>query len=97
MDENECPGPGEVWPARELELVRESIVRDAMEDLDRPHIVLIRDGRLDLTLVMGPFPDALTATVAAHGQRLEDDRELGESQSRTYAVFVLLPPVSVAV
>lgn len=97
MEAIPCPEPDGVWQAPALEILRESIVREAMNDLDRPHIVLISDVQLDTTVVMGPFPDALTASVAADRQRREDDRELGGSVSRTYRVFVLFPPVSVPV
>jgi hypothetical protein len=97
VDEGGWPGPDGGWCTPELEIVRDSIVREAIDELDRPHIVLIHDGQLDLTLVLGPFPDALTAAVAAHDQRREDERELGDSTSRSYDVHVLLPPIPVAV
>ena len=93
--ENECPGPGEDWRALAVETLRETLVREAMEDLDRPHVLLVGDVGLGLTLVLGPFPDALTATVAAHAQQQEDDRELGPSSVRTYQVSLLFPPMPV--
>lgn len=91
--EPECPGPERPWQAAALELLRESIVSQAMSDLDRPHIVLISDPDLDLTFVLGPFPDALSAMVGADAQRREDLRELGDGDRRSYRVLVLLPPV----
>jgi hypothetical protein len=97
MDASECPEPDGVWQAPALEAVRESIVWEAVNDLDRPHIVLINDPELDVALVLGPFPDALSATVGAETQRREDVRELGESGRRTYRVLLLLPPMLAAV
>jgi hypothetical protein len=93
MKMGELPEPERVWAASALEILRESIVSQAMDDLERPHIVLIDDPELDLAFVLGPFADALSATVAADAQRQEDLRELGESGHRTYRVLVLLPPV----
>jgi hypothetical protein len=95
--ESERPRPGQDWQAVAVETLRETLVREAMEDLDRPHVVLVGDVELGLTLVLGPFPDALTAAVAADAQRREDDRELGPSSVRTYRVSLIFPPMPVAV
>jgi hypothetical protein len=89
--------PGDDWQARAVAAVRETLVRQALDDLDRPHVVIVGDAGLGMTLVLGPFPDALSATIAAEAQRLEDDRELGPSSVRTYQVSLIFPPMPVSV
>ncbi|WP_344045961.1 hypothetical protein [Nocardioides panacihumi] len=79
-------------PGDAIRLIRELLVQDAMHDLDRPHVVLISDSSWETVTVIGPFPDAMAATVAADAQRAEDIRELGPSTSRSYLVSLLFPP-----
>lgn len=91
--ESRCPRTGEDWQSLAVEAVRETLVREAMDDLERPHVVLIEDVVLGLRLVLGPFPDALSATLAADAQRQEGERELDPTSVRTYEVALILPPV----
>ena len=85
--DSRSPQPGDA-----LRLIQELLVQDAMHDLDRPHVVLISDSSWETVTVIGPFPDAFAATVAADAQRVEDIRELGPSPSRSYLVSLLFPP-----
>ena len=85
--DSRSPQPGDA-----IRLIQELLVQDAMHDLDRPHVVLISDSSWETVTVIGPFPDAMAATVAADAQRAEDIRELGPSPSRSYLVSLLFPP-----
>lgn len=75
-----------------LEAVTAYLVRDALEELDRPHVLLIVDGNGQASYVAGPFPDALAAATAAESERRIDEVELGAANGRTYSVKPLLAP-----
>jgi len=77
-----------------FELLRSWLIREAVEDVERPHVVLVLDPHGTPSLVLGPFGNALAAATATETQRAEDDRELGPSASRRYLVHPIYAPSS---
>jgi hypothetical protein len=66
------------------------LVRDALEELDRPHVVVVTAP--DSVCVIGPYPDALAAVVAAEQERHGQETALGDVSGRAYDVHPLCDP-----
>lgn len=75
------------------DLLRSKIVSQEIEDLDRPHVVIVSDGPTGDQFVLGPFPDGYAALCAAEQERLNDACELDVTIGRSYRVHLLLDPV----
>ncbi|WP_017933664.1 hypothetical protein [Nocardioides sp. Iso805N] len=76
----------ETW----VQILVEAMVRQDVEDLDRPHVVLTCDPIAGATFVTGPFVDAAAALAAASQEAAYDRDELGVS--RRHEILPLLNP-----
>ncbi len=70
-------------------LVVESIVREELGDLDRPHLVICTQRGSSAVTYLGPFANGVEAVVAAEHQRESAVRQ-GEHDSR-FAVAPIYP------
>jgi len=75
--------------AADLELLIEALVRDGVDDLDRPHVVITQDARTGCVMLQGPYPHAIDALrIAERDARWLD----GDEESVVLRVAPLLPP-----
>lgn len=75
-------------------LIAESVVRDGIEELDHPHVMVCRDLSSGFISLAGPFPDGFSALLAAE----RDARSLSgaEGDGLEFSVLPLYPPLSAA-
>ena len=67
----------------------EALVRDGVDDLDRPHVVITQDARTGCVMLQGPYPHAIDALrIAERDARWLD----GDEESVVLRVAPLLPP-----
>lgn len=70
-------------------LLIENLVREGMQDLDAPHLVVCTDLEDGTVSFQGPYPDALTALLAAEAECGDLGPEL---LGLRFSVAPLLPP-----
>lgn len=80
----------ETW----LQILVEAMVKQDVEDLDRPHVILTCDAAAGATYVTGPFADAAAALAAAAQEAAYDRDELGVT--RRHEILPLLHPAQQA-
>ncbi|WGL50374.1 hypothetical protein P5P86_10380 [Nocardioides sp. BP30] len=78
-----------------LTLLVEAVVKQELEDLDRPHVIVTWDLLAGTTFVTGPFADAASALAAAARELAYDRAELG-NVSRRHEILPLLHPAPVS-
>jgi hypothetical protein len=83
----------ERFDATEADLLREKFISQEIEDMDRPHVVIVSDGPEGDQFVLGPFRDAFEALCAAEHERMNDACELDFTTGRSYRVHLLLDPI----
>jgi len=84
------PADGEGVDPAVLSLVTDAMVRAALEEMERPHVVIARDLVTGAQAISGPYADGLQAAVAVEQERRFDATI--EDTERSYAVLPLLEP-----
>jgi hypothetical protein len=94
MTEDPEREPTRLSEAFALSVVMDGVVRSEVEDLDRPHVVLVE--MAGTQMIIGPYPTALEAVYAAEQERISHAEELGPDPDRSYRVQRLLAPMESA-
>jgi hypothetical protein len=92
MTEDPEREPTRLSEAFALSVVMDGVVRTEVEDLDRPHVVLVVIAGSQM--IIGPYPTAFEAAHAAEQERLSHAEELGPDPDRHYRVQRLLTPMT---
>lgn len=94
-DEPDSGEPGPAWTAEVAARLIEHLVRSGVDELDQPHVVVCTDPATGSSSYLGPYPDALSAAVAAEVGRevaaTDADPRAGDADPLTHLRFTVAP------